>query len=203
MSEAVYHNERKSISVLRLLKSILTAPSKRHLEDQYRTMHEQGRFKGRSWSLYLDDLHKSIPDLQELTILDFGCGPHGGLSQRYPENTRPYDPYVEKYNEPPWGVEYDVIFSSDVLEHVPLRDLNELFRSLKSCNPKHVFLVISTRWAMKNLPDGSNAHITVRPPEWWHSYVQNQLGDEYVPVLASADMLRKDVKLCFTKNKHE
>ena len=37
--------------------------------------------------------------------------------------------------------------------------------------PKHMYHVICHRLAYATLPDGSNAHKTVQPPDWWYDKI--------------------------------
>lgn len=162
----------------------------------YLAMHKSQAFHGDTWRAHLHQLRQVVPDLEQLTILDFGCGPKGGLSREY-RNVIPYDPYVTQFSAPPWEKQFDVVFSSDVLEHMTRRQISEFLSRLRRAAPKFIFLVASTRKAQKSLPNGANAHLTVQPPGWWLAFVANALGSHYLPIMATADLIREDVSLCF------
>lgn len=180
------------------------------LPGMYREMHAAGAFVGNSWRLYFDEfksflyntgLHHDGPDYQR--ILDFGCGPTGGLQQHFSDVVA-YDPYVEKYADDPWKQPFDVFFSSDVFEHLPLGELRQLVRRLcKHATIQKIFVVISTRSANKFLPNGTNAHLTVRSAQWWHGFFDAQLGLHYDIVYARADMLAETCLFGFTRIKEE
>jgi hypothetical protein len=169
------------------------------LGEQYRTMHAQGAFPGQTFRSHLGLLELCIPGIHELRILDYGCGPHGGMAQVHHDRVIPYDPYIERFSELPWQKPFDVFFSSDVFEHVPENDIGDILKSASTAGPKHVFLVISTRKAHKTLPSGVNAHATVRSGRWWLENVAFHLGSSYRPQLAFDDLLRSDVVLCFER----
>lgn len=166
----------------------------------YRELHARHAFQGDTWRAHLGLLRECVADLETKTILDFGCGPKGGLSAELGSNVTPHDPFIERFAISPWGREYDVVFSSDVLEHMTLRQITSLLGNVVSANAEYVFLSISTREAKKRLPNGANAHLTVRPPSWWLDFVGKGLGSEYSSILAVADLLRRDVSICFRRN---
>jgi hypothetical protein len=171
------------------------------LADQYQEMHAARAFPGVSWKSHYETLQQCIPALEDLRIVDYGCGPNGGLAEFLPNNVRPYDPYVASYAAPPWNECFDVLFSSDVLEHVPTRDVRPLFAKIAVSAPSYVFLNISTRKAHKRLPNGTNAHLTVKPARWWLETAHSCLGEFYKCIFAREDLLRSEVTLCFERNK--
>jgi hypothetical protein len=165
----------------------------------YQAMHEVNAFQGDTWRAHLCQLREAIPDISRRTILDYGCGPKGGLTREFGTTVIPYDPYVPQFSTPPWDKSFDTVFSSDVLEHMSQAQINDFLRQVKTASPFSVFLVASTRKAQKLLPNGANAHLTVKPAMWWLGRVQQTLGHAYTPTLATADLIRDDVTLCFSR----
>jgi hypothetical protein len=165
----------------------------------YRAMHMSHAFRGDTWRAHVKELRLAVPDLDQRVILDFGCGPKGGLLLELGENVIPYDPYCAQYSDPPWDLSFDVVFSSDVLEHMTLSQIKKFVNCARLAEPSFIFLVASTRPAEKTLPNGANAHLTVRPPTWWLGFVSDLLGDQYTAVMATANLLREDVTLCFER----
>jgi hypothetical protein len=163
----------------------------------YVAMHHSRAFRGDTWRAHLTQLREIVPDLDQRTILDFGCGPKGGLAAEYGGRVIPFDPYVSEFSAPPWSKSFDVVFSSDVLEHMTLVQIHAFLHHIRTCAPEFAFLVASTRPAHKSLPNGANAHLTVKPASWWLATVSSALGNEYAPKLALADLIRADVTLCF------
>ena len=122
--------------MLQRLLSLVKTPINGHLEAQYLEMHRRGEFGGQTWKSHFQVLQSLIPNLEDLRIVDFGCGPLGGLQQFLPTAVIPYDPFVEQYSEPPWTTPFDVLFSSDVLEHVPVREIHSLLVTIRNCSPR-------------------------------------------------------------------
>jgi hypothetical protein len=77
-----------------------------------------------------------------------------------------YDPAYEPFSRPPAG-RFDGVISTDVLEHCPEDDLAWIIAELFARADKFVFASIACHPAVKRLPNGENAHCTVRAPEYW------------------------------------
>jgi len=65
----------------------------------------------------------------------------------------------------------DCIISFDVLEHVYINDLKKVISTIYKNAKKLVIIRVATTEAGALLPNGENAHITVRPPIWWKGYL--------------------------------
>lgn len=177
------------------------------LAEQYRDMHSRGVFRGTTWKrhsdAFMDALHNVSRD--SLTIVDWGCGPLGGLKELVDKKLMTdrvisYDPYVPQYSEKPDSdTKIDVIFSSDVLEHMDQDALDE-FLEMIWLRPsiQLLFLVISTRAADKLLPDGRNAHLTVMSDVDWRCYLSSCLPT-YVVESHQYSKEYEDVVLVFKK----
>lgn len=61
----------------------------------------------------------------------------------------------------------DCVTSFDVLEHVFISDIPNVIRDILSYAKKLVIVNVACYPARALLPNGENAHITVRPPLWW------------------------------------
>lgn len=66
----------------------------------------------------------------------------------------------------------DLVLCFDVLEHIFINDvpwvLEDLFSNAKQC----VIINVACYKAAALLPNGENAHVTVRPPIWWLGQVE-------------------------------
>jgi hypothetical protein len=91
-----------------------------------------------------------------------------------------FDPAIPEYASFPQG-KYDFLICTDVFEHIPefggenkaepiLENVIEQILDLCP-NP---FLNISTRLAMQRLPDGQNAHCTLKSPQVWQDILQRK-----------------------------
>lgn len=110
------------------------------------------------------------------TILDYGCG-KGFLVKLLNEegfNCFGYDPHVEEHSSIPQKV--DMVVSTDFFEHIQGDEIDEVILNILSLKPKIQFHAISNRRAVQILPDGSNAHSTIKSPEWWKERLK-ELGN--------------------------
>lgn len=145
--------------------------------EQYRFMHEQGHFAGHSLKAHVQEIRTIIQNTQSKHLLDYGCGKamhHKGAEWGIPVQL--YDPAVDMFNDVPEGT-FDMVICTDVLEHIPEKDLSAVLSVIFAYARKHVYMTVCTREAKKTLPDGRNAHLTVRPEGWW----QDLIGSRHVP----------------------
>jgi hypothetical protein len=165
----------------------------------YAELHNRKAFSGDSWVTHSDKFWGWV-DPNYVGILDYGCGPDGGLGHSGDYRVISYDPYVPKYAEDPWAKPFDVFFSCDVFEHLPLEDVWELMRRIvKHKKIKLVFLAISTRPATKTFSNGLNVHLTVKSPEWWKGMFDTILRSQFDAVQVTADLLRDECVFVFKR----
>jgi hypothetical protein len=164
----------------------------KQLVELYKDMHTRGdtingipadkTFDGRSLVGHLDKIGQVARDFDAKTMLDYGCGKalsYNGAVQladgRVVDDIKAhwsvdeitlYDPGYAPYSNLPTG-KFDGVVSTDVLEHCPIEDIHWIVGEMFSYAEHFVYLTISCRLAVKHLPNGENAHITVKPPEWW------------------------------------
>ena len=97
-------------------------------------------------------------------ILDYGCGKRS-LERALGFTIRNYDPAINGLDTAPEPA--DIVVCTDVLEHIELDCLDSVLADLARVTKKVCLANIATRPAKKNLPDGRNAHLIVRPARWW------------------------------------
>ena len=139
----------------------------------YREMHEGKRYRGGSTlRKYIADIAQLVAETGTQTILDYGCGKgmqyeEDGLHEAW-GGIMPtlFDPAVPGIDVLPDG-QFDGVICTGVLEHIPGRELPQAFENLAKYARKWCFLAIGTALAHKSLPNGQNAHVTVKTPEWW------------------------------------
>lgn len=159
-------------------------PSPRYLEllGLYRRMHEEGdrrtgvpaeaTFDGRSLAPQAERLAGLIRKTAARTLLDYGSGKgklHSGglMHQRWNvEAITCYDPAYAPNAVLPAG-RFDGVLCTDVLEHCPHEDMEWIVGELFGFADKFVFASVAGYPARKILPNGENAHITIRPTEYW------------------------------------
>lgn len=143
------------------------------LAEQYKLMHAAGHFPGHSIVAHVDEIDNLIRKSGSKTILDYGCGKGEQYSIRKLHKFWGVEPTlydIATYPEKPEGT-FDGVICTDVLEHVPEELVKDTIAELFSYARKFVFMSICTRDAKKTLPDGRNAHLTVRPQQWWLSII--------------------------------
>lgn len=76
-----------------------------------------------------------------------------------------FDPAISEISTIPLP-HYDLITNTDVLEHLDETEIGTVLDEIARHSDNAIFL-IDTREARTILPNGENAHATVRPAEWW------------------------------------
>ena len=120
-----------------------------------------------------------LPQFEEMgikSVLDYGAGgsdwaaagfdQETGLSaQEYfkVENVKIFEPARHLLKKEP----AECVVCFDVLEHVFLTDIPTVVRELFSLTKKLLVVNVACYEAAAVLPNGENAHVTVRNPEWW------------------------------------
>ena len=170
-------------------------PSPRFVEllEQYRAMHREGdvrrgtpaehTFDGKSLPRQASRIKKMIERSGARTILDYGSGkgrqylPAGIMEngavrwnsmQEYwgVASIRCYDPGHAPFSALPEG-QFDGVVCTDVLEHCPEEDLPWIVGELFGYARLFVFANVACYPAAKTLPNGENAHCTIRPVSFW------------------------------------
>jgi hypothetical protein len=145
----------------------------------YRKLHAKGRFPGYSIAPYLSHIAKMVNASGACTLLDYGCG--AGLQytekhwhQAWGIMPTLYDPAVKEFSSKPVG-EFDGVICTDVLEHVPINELTGVITDLVMFSRRWCFVSVCCRPAKANktLPSGGNAHVTIRPMEWWDALLRD------------------------------
>lgn len=142
---------------------------------QYKQIHEQSDYGYTSKNLlYL--LLPYIKELEAKTILDYGCGQSTltdsikGELEPSDIKTYKYDPAISEHCTLP-EEKVDLVLCTDVLEHIPYADLEEVIKKILSLG-EHAIFIISTKKAKQFLPDGSNAHCSVYKGSWWLDFIK-------------------------------
>ena len=134
---------------------------------QNRMLHEERDSYGaghqtRQWYSMIEVLARKMG---AVSVLDYGAG-KGNFAQAYPHlMVEQYDPAIPGLDSPPEP--HDFVICLDVLEHIEPDLLDNVLDDIQRCAKKAVFLTVNMVPAGKFLPDGRNAHLIQKPPEWW------------------------------------
>jgi hypothetical protein len=209
-------------------------PSRRYrtLVELYRRMHVEGdrtigmpserTFTGGSLLRHVAEIKKLIEETGAQTLLDYGVGKGHQYAWRdiqLPDGPRiesltaywgvteiaMYDPGYEPLARLPSGT-FDGVICTDVLEHCPAEDIPWIVEEMFAFARRFVYANIASFQAIKTLPNGENAHCTVRSPDWWrgllHAIAGRHPGIRYrVPVQTKVEqrtILGRRRKAAFT-----
>ena len=145
-----------------------------YLRDQYRKLHKSKMGYGPG------PKDKEVAVLRKIVVecnlkhakrvLDWGCGNSmlGAALWPSPDTVNVlYDFAIPGRDDRPEG-EFDVVLCTDVMEHIPEKEVDAVLDELFNYAPVAIF-VIHTGEAFNKLPDGTNCHCTVKPSGWWVS----------------------------------
>lgn len=141
--------------------------------EQYQKLHAQDpmMFSGQQTLYVKKYIEYLIKKFDCKTMLDYGCGK--GLQYTIEKANKNwgvelflFDIGVREFSLKPTGT-FDIVSSTDMLEHCETVDIPNILKEINDYAKSVVIVSISTREAKKILPDGRNAHLTVKPKEWW------------------------------------
>lgn len=169
------------------------SPEYSKLIAMYRELHLHGEkflnipasatFDGRSLRAQVQRVRELIKRTGATTVLDYGSGKgqqydpkplviegegrwDGVLDYWDVDEVVCFDPAYPPYSTLPVQT-FDAVVSTDVLEHCPEQDIPWIVAEMFSFARRFVFATIACYPARKRLPNGDNAHITLRDPQWW------------------------------------
>lgn len=114
------------------------------------------------------------------SAIDYGCGKGLQYGKTFPAKdgtdqmleaalgytVTKFDPAVPQFETAP-AAPADLVWCTDVLEHIPEEDIPFIVSELSRLAVKGVFVTIGTYPAKKVLPNGENAHVCIKPEPWW------------------------------------
>lgn len=154
---------------------------------------------------------KLCADFKFKTVLDVGCGPGWSVIEfllrgKEARGIEPCKYLFEQELRVPAGLgivkqapatliphpagSFDMVFSTDVLEHIPEKDIHQSISELVRVSKKYIFCSICSEEAVM-FPE-LKLHCTVRPRAWWEEQfsqfklkkitVEDTLGYMYVRI---------------------
>ena len=175
------------------------SPRYRELVALYTRMHAEGErrlgippektFPGSSLAPHIVRIKALIDATRAKTVLDYGAGKGlqyrpqpvivderqvaDGIAEYWDVEIECYDAGYVPYSKLP-QTSFDGVVCTDVLEHCPEEDLSWILDEIFGLARRFVYLNVACFPARKSLPNGENAHATVRPPQWWEALVRER-----------------------------
>jgi Glycosyltransferase GT-D fold len=120
-------------------------------------------------------------------ILDYGCGKEA-LAKSLPDlKVMGFDVGIPEKRALPKPA--DLVVCLDVLEHIEPKKLDNVLDHLVRLAGKGLYLVIATRPANASLPDGKQAHLLVKPAEWWRNRIlQLDVEEEHHEIIGNHEV---------------
>ena len=139
----------------------------------YKQLHQERNY-GDTGSEYTEDVLNFIRQTTATTVLDFGSGT-GSLAKSLRKRNILIDEFDPCYpgKEEIIKKKYDLVITTDLLEHIYEDELDNIFEEMLCLKPKFMYHAISTREATILLPDKSNCHKTVKSMQWWYNRIHN------------------------------
>jgi len=138
--------------------------------DQYKLLHSQCEYGKSSEKLY-ENILPLVKEINPISILDYGCGNSKLIDMLPAKEKCRYDPAIPQYEICSRG-SFDLILCTDVLEHIPEKYIDNILKHLFDLSNKVIFS-IALKQATICLPNGENAHCTLKPIEWWLQKIEN------------------------------
>ena len=149
-----------------MAKSALISDEYRQLQ---RALHENPSY-GVASLHYAPMVAGMLESVDATELLDYGAG-KGRLGVALQEQVkRPlrihhYDPAIPEWAAPPRPCGF--VACIDVLEHIEPGMLDNVLDDLQRVTQGIGVYTVHTEPAIKQLPDGRNAHLIQQPVEWW------------------------------------
>jgi len=156
---------------------IISDKENEYLKSEYRQIHNRkdiGMMIGEQIMYWVWNIQDLSFEHEGVVLQDFGCGKAWPYKKRHihrlwnVDKVVLYDFGIPEYEKKPEIGEFNAIVSCDVLEHIPEEELDATLEYWYSNpNMKFVFATIAGYPARATLSDGRNAHVTIKPKEWW------------------------------------
>lgn len=91
-----------------------------------------------------------------------------------------YDPAWPEFETPP-SAPADLVWCVDVLECIPEEDMDMVIDDLFRLALKGLFVTVASYPAKKTLPNGENAHLTIKPEAWWRQKFNEAMDRKFTP----------------------
>lgn len=151
---------------------------------QYEKIHSE-RSYGNTSVRNLRFIRPDIKLLAPKSVLDYGCGQSdliNRLNLGYTPEIHRYDPAIPAYSKKP-ASKVDLLLNVDVLEHIEEKDLDAVLADMRALC-RDALIIVDLKEAALLLDDGRNAHVTIKPREWWEEKISRHFGKVYPVTVA-------------------
>ena len=163
-----------------------------NLLEQKKIFKSENTFPGIQTLKHAPNIKKLCDLYKPSSLLDFGSGKSGHYKQPVTDEAGNKFNSLKDY----WGLstietyepaigqstpskKYDACICTDVIEHIYFADVFWTIKELFNLSKKFVYLNIACKPTVNYfLPNGENAHITIRSPNYWHG-VLDAISSEY------------------------
>ena len=151
---------------------------------------------------YREFIKENVFNREINSVLDYGAGKSDwtakGFDNKSNQSAKEYfnikevnlfDPSIDIMNK----TVSDCVTCIDVLEHIFLGDLKNVLIDIYKHAKKIVVIHVACYLAAAKLPNGENAHVTVRRPDWWKGFIDGVSSDfpQIETLLMCTDLNRK------------
>ena len=143
--------------------------------------------------------------------IDYSCGPafayqegqqmHQVIQETNSKQPILYDPCHPPYDTFPTVESVPGVVCVDVLEHIPEREIDDIMKEIFEIAQKFVYLNIAMYPAITILPNGENAHCTLKPKEWWNEKIVKHNHKQVYTSSVYDYANRQRLQIIFEKNK--
>ena len=139
-------------------------------QKQQQALHENKSISyGTTAEKYGETISEIVNLMDVKRLLDYGCGSQRSLMRTFkPDHEcqiQCYDPGVPEFSDLPTPSQ--MVVCIDVLEHIEPDFIEDVLDHLEELTEELLFATVHIGPAGKKLPDGRNAHLIQKPPEWW------------------------------------
>lgn len=137
--------------------------------DLYRQIHNSKEDYG-AGSRHFEYVESILVCMRYSEVLDYGCG-KGVLADQLTgkgvAKCSKYDPAIRGIDEVPDRT-FNAIINTDVLEHIPEDELDSTLERFTALS-QNAIIIPHLGKAREILPNGENAHCTIKTPDEWSS----------------------------------
>lgn len=142
-----------------------------------------------------ENIKQKLIETGSETLLDYGCG----SCKQYTDHKLDkfwnlkelycYDPGLKKFEKKPTK-KYDAVINTDVLEHIPEQYVYDVISDIFSYANKLVYFSIATALARAILPNGENAHCTLKTHTEWVNIIRKYKPNNVITVIKTTGKMK-------------